>query len=132
MLDYIDGAILIYHYDGGPFQAPAVRWLAALKAAGDELAISDLVRMECRVGPLCSGDETKLKIFDGFFARPDIRTASLTPAVFDRAAQIRADRGFKTPDAIHLAAAVESGCDRFLTNDLRLSRFAGLAVETLP
>jgi predicted nucleic acid-binding protein len=49
----------------------------------------------------------------------------------DRAAEIRAQYGFKTPDAIHLAAAVVSGGDAFLTNDHRLDRFADIAVETL-
>ncbi len=45
---------------------------------------------------------------------------------------MRADLGFKTPDALHLAAAIEGGCDRFLTNDARLSRCTDIAVEVLP
>jgi predicted nucleic acid-binding protein len=56
----------------------------------------------------------------------------LNSAVYDRAAEIRAQHGFKTPDAIHLAAAIESGCDRFLTNDRRLARFTGITVEIMP
>jgi predicted nucleic acid-binding protein len=35
-------------------------------------------------------------------------------------------------DSLHLAAAVEGGCDRFLTNDARLSRFPDIPVEVLP
>jgi hypothetical protein len=35
-------------------------------------------------------------------------------------------------DSLHLAAAVEAGCDRFLTNDTRLSAFTALPVEVLP
>jgi hypothetical protein len=31
-----------------------------------------------------------------------------------------------------LAAAAESGCDRFLTNDTRLSAFTDIPVEVLP
>jgi predicted nucleic acid-binding protein len=42
---------------------------------------------------------------------------------------IRAHYGFKTPDAIHLAAAVVAGCEVFLTNDHRLDRFSDLTVE---
>lgn len=49
----------------------------------------------------------------------------------DHATDIRAHYGFKTPDAIHLAAAVVSGCDVFLTNDHRLDRFSDLAVEVV-
>lgn len=100
--------------------------------ARDEVVVSDLVRMECRVGPLRSGDALRLAKFDGFFARPDVRIAPMTPAVFDRATEIRARHGFKTPDSIHLAAAVESGCDCFLTHDSRLSTFPDLVVEILP
>jgi hypothetical protein len=47
------------------------------------------------------------------------------------ATEIRAVYGFPTPDAIHLAAATLSKCDIFLTNDLRLKQYSGIAVETL-
>jgi hypothetical protein len=33
---------------------------------------------------------------------------------------------------LHLAAAIEAGCDRFLTNDNRLTTFPDLPVEVLP
>jgi predicted nucleic acid-binding protein len=49
--------------------------------------------------------------------------------LMDRATAIRAQYGFKTPDAIHLAAAVPSGCDVFLTNDHRLDRFPDITIE---
>jgi uncharacterized protein len=133
MLYYIDTVILIYFIERTDlFQVRAARQLARMRAAGDDLAISDLVRMECRVGPLQLGDAAGLADFDIFFANPDIQIVPLTPAVFDRAAEIRAHHGFKTPDSIHLAAAVESGCDRFLTHDARLSRFTGITVEIMP
>ena len=35
-------------------------------------------------------------------------------------------------DALHLAAAIESGCDVFLTNDNQLSNFSDIMVEELP
>ncbi len=55
----------------------------------------------------------------------------LTRDVIDRATEIRAQYNFKTPDSLHLAAAVISNCDVFLTNDQRLNRFAGIAIETI-
>jgi predicted nucleic acid-binding protein len=133
MLDYIDSVILVYYYDHvGHFQTRASRWLSSFQGAGDTFAVSDLVRMECRVMPLRLGNLAKLATFDNFFADPDVHHIPLTPAIFDRAAKIRALYNFKTPDAIHLAAAVESGCDRFLTHDARLGRFTGINVEILP
>ena len=133
MLIYCDSVILIYFFDHvGDLQKRAADRLAALSAASDRIAVSDLVRMECRVMPIRNGDKIKLDLFDNFFTSPDVVHIPLASAVLDRATQIRAQHHFKTIDSINLAAAVEHGCDRFLTNDHRLGRFLDIAVEILP
>ena len=44
----------------------------------------------------------------------------------------RVQHGLKTPDALHLAAALHHGCTEFWTNDDRLRAAAGaLAVNVL-
>ena len=106
--------------------------MGAILATGDRLAVSDLVRLECRVGPLAAGNATRLAEFDAFFASPDVQVVPVTTAVFDRAALIRARHRFRLADSLNLAAAVEAGCDGFLTNDARLSRFPDVPVELLP
>ena len=132
MLIYLDSAILIYYLDGiGPFQARAANRLTTLRAAGDQVAVSDLTRLECRVKPLQLGDTLRLSKFDGFFSLPDVGIVLITTAVYDRATVIRATHGIKTLDAIHLAAAVEGGCTVFLTNDTRLRSFHDLTIEVL-
>jgi predicted nucleic acid-binding protein len=133
MLIYCDSVIFIYYLDHvGPLQVRAANRLAAMQAAGDRVAVSDLVRMECRVMPVRLGDTAKLALYDAFFAQSDVRVVPLTTAVLDRATAIRAKHSFKTIDSINLAAAVEGGCDRFLTNDLQLASFPDIAVEILP
>src|SRR5438105_11474862 len=108
MLIYCDSCILIYFFDHtGPLHVRASNRLAALAAAGDQIAASDLVRLECRVKPIDSGDTAKLAIFDTFFVRPDLRLVPISTAVFDRATTIRAKQHFKLGDSLHLAAAVE-------------------------
>jgi len=132
VLIYCDSVILIYYLDqAGPWQATAAARLAAARVAGDSLVISDLTRLECRVGPVRTGDAQLLAKFDGFFALPDVQKAALTVAVFDRATQIRATTAVRTADAIHLAAAIEHGCGLFLTNDARLKTLPALPVEQL-
>ncbi len=106
--------------------------MLAVQTAGDRVAISDLTRLECRVGVLKRKDTVALAAFERFFARPDVQLVPLTATVFDRAAQMRADLGIKTPDALHLSAAIDAGCGRFLTNDTRLSRCTDIVVEVLP
>ena len=90
---------------------------------------SELTRMECRVKPLQDARKQLMDDFDRFFA--DTEMVALAREVMDRATVIRAHYGFKTPDAIHLAAALVSGCDAFLTNDHRLDRFADIAIEVV-
>jgi predicted nucleic acid-binding protein len=130
---YGDSVIPIYYLEGTPpFKARAAARLAALWAAGDTLVMSDLVRLECRMLPIRLGDSVRLADYDNLFAQPNVALAPITVAVFDRATLIRATYDFKLADLLHLAAAVEAGCDRFLTNDTRLSAFADIIVEVLP
>jgi uncharacterized protein len=44
---------------------------------------------------------------------------------------IRAIQNYRLGDALHLAAAIESGCGLFLTNDHRLAGFPDIPVEVL-
>lgn len=133
MLIYCDSVIAIYYFDHtGPFNVRAVNRLASLAAAADRIALSDLVRLEYRVQPVKNGDSIKLALFDAFCSQPDVQIVPITTAVFDRATHIRAKHGFKLGDSLHPAAAVEAHCDRFLTNDARLSTFLDIAVEVLP
>ena len=132
MLIYLDSVILIYALDHvGPFQTRADNRLKVIAAAGDQIAVSDLSRLECRIKPIQIGDERKLEVFDSFFARVDVLLIPLPSSVYERATYIRATHGFKTADALHLAAAVEGRCQVFLTNDFRLGRFPDLTVEVL-
>jgi hypothetical protein len=70
-------------------------------------------------------------------------TVNLTAAIYLRASAIRgghtypANTGFQAKryglaDALHLAAAIEFGCDIFLTNDNHLNNFNGITIEALP
>ena len=93
--------------------------------------VSELTRLESRVKPIRDSDVQLLRAFDAYFAQVVDETVAISLAVIDMATDIRAHYAFKTPDSIHLAAAVLSRCDIFLTHDLRLKRFTGITVEDL-
>jgi predicted nucleic acid-binding protein len=129
---FLDASPVIYHVEQPPTWGPkASARIAALVAAGELLAVTDLVRMECLVGPLKKHDAHLLNDFRTFFNSPEVRVLPITAAVADRAATIRATHGVKPLDALHLAAAVEHGCARFLTNDSGLKFFPDIPVEVL-
>jgi predicted nucleic acid-binding protein len=130
---FLDTNIIIYFIQNPPGWGPrAAARVARMHAAGDTPVISDLTRMECRVKPVKTGDAVLLAGFDSFFVAPGVLTVGLTGAVCDRATLLRARHNFKTPDALQLAAAIIHGCDRFLTNDGRLSACSDIAIEVLP
>ncbi len=104
---------------------------ARLTAPGVVIVSSELTRLECLVYPLRMNNARLVSDFERFFNSSTSSLVPFTAAVFRRAAEIRAQHNFKTPDALHLAAAIEGACDVFLTNDAQLTRFPGIAVEVV-
>jgi len=103
--------------------------LADLGGVNAGCVISDLVYLECLVKPLAIGDSALLEAYEAYVSTVDV--VALTRAVCRRAAAIRATHRYQTPDALHLAAAVEAGCDSFVTADARLAGFPGIPVVLL-
>jgi len=126
---YLDTAPVIYLVEGVPNYVELVD--KRVSVADVIQVASDLTRMECRVKPLREGNTALLHDYDDYFAEVVAEIVVLSHAVIDRATDIRARYGFRTPDAIHLAAAVLSGCDVFLTNDYRLQRFPDIAMDVI-
>ena len=120
MTVFLDSDIVIYLVEGtSPWGPKADARVAALRAANTGLAVSDLVRIECRVGPLKSGNAARLRDFDLFFGT--VTVFAVTAAV----------HGFKPVDSLNLATAVVNRCDLFLTHDAQLRRFPDITVEVL-
>ena len=126
---YLDTAPVIYTIEQVPPYAAVMD--ARLSAPGVVQVASDLTRMECRVKPIRDNDVDLLDDYDNYFEKAVTEIVVLSREVMDCATNIRARCGFKTPDAIHLAAAVMSNCDIFLTNDHRLDRFGDIAIEII-
>jgi uncharacterized protein len=126
---FLDSALVIYLVDQNPIFGPRTEtWL---KAHPGDLVSSELMRMESLVLPVRNNDPVRIAEFENYF---NSRIAEMVPflrSVFDQAIEIRARFPFKIPDALHLAAAVESKCDVFLTNDHQLRQFTGITVEVI-
>jgi predicted nucleic acid-binding protein len=126
---YLDSCILIYLLEGQAERRDRIR--AALSGYSEgTFCASDLVRLECRVGPLRTNDTRTLAEYDGLFLQMTI--LPMPKHVFDLATELRAQHGMKTPDALHLATAMANGCAEFWTGDLRLSSVGSIQVRALP
>src|SRR5262249_38090332 len=107
MMVYLDANCVIYFVENNPTWSPRiVARLTTLHAARDPVAVSDLTRAECLVGPFISGNATDLATYRAFFADPNVRVLTINAAVCERAARLRATFRFRLPDALHLAAAI--------------------------
>lgn len=91
-----------------------------------EFAISPLVKLECLVKPLRSGDLVLQRRYEAALAA--LSLLAMDEPVFVAAAHLRARFGLRTPDALHLACAQHHECTALWTNDDRLAQASrGLA-----
>jgi len=128
----VDANVVIRLVEGDAVtRAPLESRLAASLGVPNSLVTSRLSRLECRSKPLRSGDVATLAQFDLFFAGVELLVFEVSPDVIERATELRAKYGLKTPDALHYATALEAGASVYLTGDRTLSRCTELTVELL-
>lgn len=128
---YLDSVIVIYMIEKPPEFLPAVnRALRLLNPS--EYTCTELTRSEALILPRRNGD-TELELdFEWFFGTSFVRLTPMNRAVFDRSIALRSKYRFlKTPDALHIAAAIESSSDVFLTNDIKLAAISEIPVHLI-
>jgi len=117
---YLDSCVVIYLVEQHPSFAPRIG--QAMSESDALYAISPLVRMECLIKPLRDKDadlSARYRQALSTFAQVPINDED-----FELAAQLRADHGLKTPDALHLAIARRHRCTALWTNDDRFAKAA--------
>ncbi|MDI7267226.1 MAG: type II toxin-antitoxin system VapC family toxin [Myxococcota bacterium] len=128
---YLDACTIIYLVEGvEALQRQVKERLEHVRARPDaSLVTSRLARLECRTGPLREGRTGLLGTYDEFFAAADLCLAEVSAAVIERATDLRARYRLCSPDAIHLATAIEQRADVFITGDKRLRSVVEVPVE---
>ena len=127
---YLDACIVIYFVEKHADYAAAIEARIDGLSETDTLCFSPLIKMECLVMPLRTGDAALQGRFEAFLKSQ--KMLDLTAGRFDEAARIRADfSSLKTPDALHLAVAMHHKCDEFWTNDNRLGAVAPSLVKNI-
>ena len=126
---YLDTCLVIYAAERDPVFGDVV--IAALSSEPDTgFAISPLVKLECLVKPIRSGDVVLRRYYEEVFGK--FVELTLPDSVFLQAAELRARFNLRTPDALHLACAQHHGCEALWTNDDRLAQAGhGLARNVL-
>ncbi|MBI2326871.1 PIN domain-containing protein [Candidatus Curtissbacteria bacterium] len=131
----LDSNIFIYALENKGRSGNASRKkLFEIKETNLQVFTSVLTLQEILVGVYKEGLIRKVHAYLNFISNSgNISIVDFTRNIAIKSAQIRAQyKQIRTPDAIHLATALESGAEIFVTADRRLPRkINGLKIEVL-
>ena len=126
----LDTSPLLYHLEEHPrYAKPVFPVFQSIERGAQNATASSLALLEILVAPYRVKDEARRTLLVGLLVSfPNLSWRSVDLSIADRAAALRAHYNLRTPDAIHLASAVESGADLFLTNDRRRRPVKGIPI----
>jgi predicted nucleic acid-binding protein len=128
-----DSVTLIYFVERASGYVDLVRSvMRSIDSASIVGVASILVLAEVLVIPIKSNDSVLIARYETVLSKSrQFKLKVVNARIAHRAAVLHAQYGLKTPDALHLATAIETGCDAFLTNDLALKRITEIRVLVL-
>lgn len=130
---YVDSAPLIYYVEENSTYLEMMRVVVKIVDETDLVAYSSVLTLaEVLVLPLRKGDQGLVQAYQEILLTgDDYELVVITPEVAVTAAEIRARFGLGTPDSVHLATALETGCDAILTNDRDFLRIQNQELSVL-
>ena len=129
----LDTAPLIYFIEQNHEYLKLVREFFRAMERGDfQVVTSTLTLTEVLVHPLRDGNTKLAQQYQDILLNQDHLTVfSISSIIAKLAAQLRATKNLKTPDAMQIATAIQNGAEFFLTNDSRLHDISTLQVLIL-
>jgi predicted nucleic acid-binding protein len=124
----IDTAPFIYFIENNPAYIRLVAPFFASLDRGDFRAVTSTITLsEVLVNPLRQGNQAlAARYFRILTTSRNLAVLPISEAIASEAAGLRAKHGFKTPDAIQIAAGLIGGASSFLTNDAGLASIPGM------
>jgi predicted nucleic acid-binding protein len=115
----LDTMVFIYAFEEYPAYLPLIKPLWREVERGKIRAVTSTITLaECLVQPFrAKALELAARYKTLFRDFPHLSVIPVSEEIAEKAAWLRAQYQIKTPDAIQLATALDSGCHVFLTND---------------
>lgn len=101
--------------------------LGQIQIVSSTLTLTEVLTRPIETGHLIYQQEYRQMLLQTAF----IESMPVVPRIAERAAQLRASYRLGTPDAIHIATALETQCQAFLTNDVKLRRVSEIKILIL-
>ncbi|MDP2641275.1 MAG: PIN domain-containing protein [Candidatus Yanofskybacteria bacterium] len=129
----LDTSFWVYFLEENPEYLRKTRSLVdAIEAGRVEAVFSSIGLIEILTGPKRSGNFALARRYRELFAHfPNLSIWGMHERIVEIASGLRAQYGIATPDAIHIATAIDFGASRFITNDKGLRRVKEISVELL-
>lgn len=129
----IESAPFIYYVEKNPAYFPRVLAIMHLIGSGNMLAVTSVITLtEVLAHPIQRGDAAVEANYRKMLTQShELKLIPITHSIAEQAAELRARYNLKTPDALQVAAALNAGCDAFLTNDKGLRRVKEIQILVL-
>ena len=129
----LDSMAFIYHFEAHPGYCPLTRILfSRIEEGALRGCTSVLTLCEVLTGARKAGYEALAALYQRALSlMPNLTVHPIDQATAVLAADLRAEVGLRTPDALQVACAINSGAGAFITNDARLRRVPSLQVLVL-
>ncbi len=130
---YIETAPIIYYAEDHHDYSDKMQAIFLRVNMGSIEAVTSVITLtETLAKPLKTGDKIVEQAYRSLLQHTqNIRLIPIDADVAERAADFRARYNLRTPDALHLATALASSCQAFLTNDLTFRRVSELSILIL-
>ena len=129
---YLDTAPFIYSVEKHVDYWSMLKGLWRSVQANDLAVVtSELTLLETLVQPIRENNQTLIEAYQTLLTKTEVVLFPITTEVLRASADLRALHNFKTPDAIHAATALTSGCGFLVTNDDVFRRLANIEVVLL-
>jgi len=130
---YTETAPLIYYVEENPtYVAKMNAIIEAIEDRPIEAVSSVITLTEVLTYPLKLGNTRLEREYrDILLHSGGFRLLTITARIAESAAALRARYNLRTPDALHVAAAIDVRCDAFLTNDTGIKRVTEITVLVL-
>ena len=128
---YIEANTVIYAVEKiEPYSSFLIPLWSAARNEQISLITSELTWLEALTKPMRDGNAPLETLFRAFLMASEVRMIPATLDTWEEATKLRR-LGLKTPDSLHAATGLLSGCSLFLTNDAIFTRVPNLPVLLL-
>ena len=129
----VETSPFIYFVERHPTYIDRIRAIFRLVDVGALSVVTSVITLtEVLVMPIEQANQTYQQTYREMLLNAEsIALQSVSITIAEQAAYLRAAYRLRTPDALHLATAITTGCQAFLTNDKALKRVTEIPVLVL-